>query len=149
VSDALAKLFRHGHFGAMIATLRRKAGNLLRLPGFTIGWLVPTWLLMGVFALALRILPIRRLAPAFGHGIGATAVVPCLPLQRMGRAIAIKQLVDLAARHAPFRSDCFPQALVAVTLCRLFGLPFAMHFGVRRAEGHAEERGTLAAQPGW
>jgi len=86
---------------------------------------------MGLFALALRLLPIRRIAPLFGQGIGATAYVPLLPPAQRGRAGDLKQVIDVTARYAPFRSDCFPQALVAVTLCRLFRLPFAMHFGIR------------------
>jgi len=129
----------------VIASLRRKFGRLRQLPVFVLVWLPPTWILMGLAALALRLVPIRRLAPLFGRGIGAVGFVPLLPRTRRRRADEVRRTIALAARYAPFRSNCFPQALVAQAFCRLYRLPFAMHFGVRAAgAGEAGE----AANPG-
>lgn len=124
----------------MIVVLRRKFMSLVRLPAFVLAWLLPAWILMGLAALALRLVPVRRLAPLFGRGIGAVGFVPLLPAARWRRADEVRRTIALAARYAPFRSNCFPQALVAQALCRLFRLPFAMHFGVRTAQ-----EGGLAA----
>lgn len=112
----------------------------MRLPLLVLAWLVPAWLLMLLAALALRLVPIRKLATWFGHGIGAAAYMPLLPLERRTCAAQLRRVVALAARYAPLRSDCFPQALVAQLLCRCHRLPFALHFGARTEPG-----GRLAA----
>jgi len=129
----------------MIAVLRRKFGSLVRLPTFVLIWLLPAWVMMGLAALALRLVPVRRLAPLFGRGIGAVGFVPLLPPARRDRADAVRRTILLAARYAPFRSNCFPQALVAQAFCRLFRLPFAMHFGVRTGRTSEAERAQFAA----
>ena len=40
--------------------------------------------------------------------------------------------VRLAARHTPWRSECYPQALTARVLLGLAGIPHVVSFGVRR-----------------
>ena len=40
-----------------------------------------------------------------------------------------------AARHVPWRADCFPQAIAARMLLRRHGLPSIIHIGVTRDEG--------------
>ncbi|WP_157217184.1 lasso peptide biosynthesis B2 protein [Flavisphingomonas formosensis] len=129
----------------MIVVLRRKLMSLVRLPAFVLAWLLPVWIMMGLAALALRLVPVRRLAPLFGRGIGAVGFVPLLPPARRRRADELRRTIELAARYAPFRSNCFPQALVAQALCRLFRLPFAMHFGVRKARAGEAATAGLAA----
>jgi hypothetical protein len=38
----------------------------------------------------------------------------------------------VAARHTPWRSECYPQALAARVLLTLAGVPHVVSFGVRR-----------------
>ncbi len=47
--------------------------------------------------------------------------------QQIGRA------VRLAARYTPWDSNCFAQAVAARALLGLYGVPYALFFGVKRA----------------
>ena len=44
----------------------------------------------------------------------------------------IGRAVRLAARYTPWDSNCFPQAVVARLLLGLYGIPYALFFGLRR-----------------
>jgi hypothetical protein len=45
----------------------------------------------------------------------------------------IGRTIRLAARYAPWQANCFAQAIVAAFLLRLYGLPYSVFFGLRRA----------------
>ena len=114
--------------------MRAKLRTLRALPTFTLAWLLPAWAAMGAAALALRILPFGRLARLFGPNIGAVGYVPiATPLQQR-RAAAIRAAVAVAAAYSPLRSDCVPQALVGLLLCRLHRVPAALHIGAAFCE---------------
>lgn len=48
------------------------------------------------------------------------------------RARQIGQTVRLAARYTPWDSNCFPQAVAARLLLGLYGVPYAIYFGLMR-----------------
>jgi hypothetical protein len=97
--------------------------------------LIAAWGLIGLAAALLRLLPFRRLAPLLGMPIGAVACLPLASKRQLYRAHAVRRAILRAARVAPFRSDCLPQAIVAAVLCRVLGVPAATHLGVRLDEG--------------
>lgn len=96
------------------------------------------WMLIGLSALALRVLPFRYLAPLLGKPIGAVACVPLASDAQIERARMVRRALRRAAQLAPFRADCLPQAFAAATLCRMLRVPAAIHLGMR-IEGIASE----------
>lgn len=111
-------------------TVARKLANARRHSPFVLLWVMPAWILIGLSAAALALVPFRRIAPWLGVNLGAVAFKPdCTPAQRR-RALRLARTIDLAARNALFRADCFPQALTARMLCALWRVPCAMHLGV-------------------
>lgn len=110
--------------------LARKLRTLRGLPWPVIGWLVPAWLMIGLSAAAIAVVPFRRLAALFGRGVDSGSPMPTLDSAQQQRAAMIGRTVALAARYAPFRSDCYPRALAAALMCRLWRLPYALYFGL-------------------
>lgn len=44
----------------------------------------------------------------------------------------IGRLIAMTSRYTPWDSNCFPQAVVARLLLGLYGIPYALYFGLRR-----------------
>ncbi|MDP1738009.1 MAG: lasso peptide biosynthesis B2 protein [Caulobacter sp.] len=115
---------------AGLSATQRKLATALRLPLFVWLWLPPATMAMAMASLAIRCVPFRRLAQGFGQDVGAGAVEQSAGRRRSERALLIRQIITTVGGNAPFRSDCFPQALVAILLCRIYRLPYALYFGV-------------------
>jgi hypothetical protein len=112
-----------------VAVLERKLTTMTRQP-LSVLILVPCcWLLIALSDLAILAIPFRRLAPLTGNALGTAATVPLANARQQGRARIIGRAITIAARAAPFRSNCYPQALTAITLCRVFRVPTALFFG--------------------
>ena len=88
------------------------------------------WLAIGVSAAVIATRSFRRYAFWLGHNAGAVALVPLADAEALCRARLIAAAVGIASRNAPFRSNCLPQAMAAIYLCRRAGVPYAMHLGV-------------------
>lgn len=98
--------------------------------------LVAAWSLLGLSRLAILLLPftvVRRALGEHRHPSNATdrPTEPLAPLT-LHRARRIGAIVQLAARHTPWRSECYPQALTARALLGLARVPHVVSFGVRR-----------------
>lgn len=113
------------------AAIVRKLRSAARSPAFVKLWVLPAWGLIGLASLAIVILPFRRIAPWLGHNLGTAAVTPHPPRAAVERAAQIAMTIAIAAKYAPFRSDCLPQAMVAAALCRLYSIPYALHLGCK------------------
>lgn len=107
----------------------RKIAEYFRQTGFVRAWLFPVWLLLGLARLIILVVPFRRYANFLGCRYGHALWVPLPSPAGVARARAISQVVRLTARHTPWRSNCFPQAMVARLLLRLYGVPHAVYFG--------------------
>lgn len=117
----------------MIRRLSRKLKSFGALPLFTKLWLLPVWVMLAIARAAVLLLPFRRIAPLLGADRGTAAHVPLLPPVGQDRALVIGRTVRLAAAYAPWQANCFAQAIVAAILLRLYGLPYTIFFGLRRA----------------
>lgn len=122
----------------------RKLATFAQLPVFVLLWLVPAWAMIGLASLAILLVPFRRLAPIFGRNIGPVAFVPMTSPAQAARAHKIATAIAVAAKYAPFRSNCYPQAIVAHVLCRLYRIPYALHFGARIEAAPGEASGLKA-----
>jgi hypothetical protein len=108
----------------------RRIRTFWRLPRFVKLWLVPVWAMIGLASAAIALVRFRRLVSGLGRNLGASAYVPLATPAQIARALEINTVIGTAARYAPFRSNCYPQAIVAQILCRLYAIPYALHFGV-------------------
>ncbi len=95
-------------------------------------WLVPAWLGLGLASLAIALVAFRQIAPRLGSycGLERPDVTTSIGQERRARQIA--RTVQLAARYAPWRADCYPQAIVARLLLGFYRLPYCLSLGLRR-----------------
>ena len=112
--------------------LLRRSRHFLALPLFTRLWFVPAWLLLGMSRGLILIISFRRLAALLGTLHQGGPWVPLLDERQQAMALQLKRVVRLAARYTPWTSNCFPQAVVARVLLGIYGIPFALCFGVAR-----------------
>ena len=92
------------------------------------------WFLLGFARLLIVLLPftvVRRLLGENQSEPGRQPAPTLDPVQQV-RAAHIGRIVEAAAAHAPWRSDCYPQALTARTFLALRRIPHVVSFGVRR-----------------
>lgn len=92
------------------------------------------WFLLGFSRLLIVLVPftvVRRLLGENQARPGQQDPVAVDPEQHF-RAAHIGRIVEAAAAHAPWRSDCYPQALTARTFLAARRIPHVVSFGVRR-----------------
>jgi hypothetical protein len=99
---------------------------------FLLAWLPPAWVLLGLCRLALLVVPLGRLAPRLGVPARNAPWVPLVCPRGRWQAARLGRAVRLAARLAPWRADCMPQALCARLLLGLLGIPCGLYLGVAR-----------------
>lgn len=116
------------------ARLLRMFGGFVAMPLKDKALLLVAWCLLGFAAALLLFTPFRRLAPLLGKSLGAVAYVPTTNAQQAVRAQLVRTGILRAARIAPFRADCLPQAFAAALMCRMLGVPASVHLGVRLDE---------------
>jgi len=110
-----------------------RARNFLRRSRFEKLWFLPTLLLLGLSRLAIKTIPFRYFAHRLGRHNGITVWIPILSPLSEARALSIARVVQLAACHTPWESNCFPQAITARMLLGLYGIPYSLFFGVQIA----------------
>ena len=111
--------------------LLAKAQNFGRRPRFVQLWFVPLWLLLGVARLAIALLPFASIAGWLGEKNQPGASARPIGLVQRRRVELIASSIRVTARTTPWTSDCYPQAIVAAMLLRLYNLPYRLTFGVR------------------
>jgi len=98
---------------------------------------MPVWCMLGVSRLVVLTIPFRRLAVVLGKRQGLEPWVPILSNAQALRALQIGRVVRAMARRTPWDSNCFAQAITARLLLGLYGLPYALYFGLMRDAGSA------------
>lgn len=114
--------------------LLRKGASFFHLSLWMQLWFLPTWILLGIAKMVIFTMTFRRLAERLGIATGVDPWVPLLSPLQESRALRIGRVVRLAARYTPWDSNCFPQAVVARLLLGLYGVPYALFFGLSRAQ---------------
>lgn len=124
----------------MLLTMRRKLRAARKQPLIVLGLFPIAWIAIGLAAMVLMLVPFRKIAPLLGQNCGAVALSPLGNSSTDAWALWIGQAIQLASRNSPFRADCLPQALAAVALCWLAGLPTALHLGSTVPRAGAEKQ---------
>ena len=95
-------------------------------------WALPVWLGLGFASLMIVAVPFKYIAPRLGINCGTTKPVTTLSGAGTKRASQIGRTVKLAASYAPWRADCYPQAIMARLLLGIYRLPYTVSMGLRR-----------------
>ena len=118
----------------MSRLLARKFRSMRDQSAFTLFWLFPTWLLLGLYRALILTLPLKRMAPFYGEDLGVENWVPLANPAQIRRACAIRSTISIAAKYCPWTANCYPKALAARTLLRLYPVPHAIYFGLARSD---------------
>jgi hypothetical protein len=96
--------------------------------------LATAWSLLGFSRLLILLLPFRLVRRLLGEHGPPDATTPGIAVTATERARAerIGVIVQVAARHTPWKSECYPQALTARVLLGLRRIPHRVCFGLRR-----------------
>jgi hypothetical protein len=90
--------------------------------------------LLALARLALRMVPVRVLDRYFSRSPDAA-----LPASNAAVVRRVRWAVTAAARRAPIKFVCFPQAITAQSMLRQRGIASTMYYGVARSrEGELE-----------
>lgn len=112
--------------------IQRRLTNFAKRDAFEKLWLLPAWLALGVASLAIACLDFRRIMPILGVPCETGKPSVAINARQAARAMQVGSTVKLAARFAPWWSDCYPQAIVARWLLGIYRLPFTLSMGVKR-----------------
>ncbi len=110
-------------------SIDRKIKTAQALPRLAKFWFVPALFMLGICNIVIILFPYRTISRFFGHNIGPVAVMPMASSQQEKTASAIGQVVRIAAGYTPWRSDCLRQAMLAIFLCKIYAVPYALHLG--------------------
>lgn len=128
----------------MIEVIRRKFVAARQQPPLFYFWLVPAWLLLGLSRLVIVTVSFRRFAHGLGMHDGLAPRTPLATADQEMRARAIGTAIKVAAKYAPWRANCFPQAITARLILGLYNIPYALFFGVM-SNRQEEDSGDLKA----
>jgi len=94
--------------------------------------MVPAWLMTGLARLLVRLVPFRLFAQGLGTHHGVSAFIPLLDDKRQAHALSIGRAVRMSSTLAPWNANCQAQAIAARCLLGLFGVPYAVFYGVSK-----------------
>lgn len=100
--------------------------------------LLAVWSLLGLCRLVIVLLPFRTIRHLLGEDRATEPTdsisppPPALSPVETARAHRMGQMILVASRHTPWRSECYPQALTARILLGLRRIPHRISFGLRR-----------------
>lgn len=96
--------------------------------------LAGAWFLLFLSRVLIAVLPFTLVRRLLGENHAVSDPLPPVDLDPVqhARAVHIGRIVQVAAAYAPFRSDCYPQALTARVLLAVCRIPHLVSFGVRR-----------------
>lgn len=125
-------------FELFLKAIPRKLGSLFRQPRFILFWLVPVWIALGICRFVILTIPLRFIYRCYGQDGSLSSKAPPISLSKQARARQIRDVVALAARYTPWKSQCYPQALVAHLALSICQIPHVLYFGLRKVDGEAE-----------
>ena len=101
-------------------------------------WLIPAWFLLGLSRFVIITLTFKRFAHWLGLHDGLAPRTPLATVKQEMRARAISSAIIVASKYAPWKANCFPQAITARLILGLYDIPYALFFGLMRSKQQAE-----------
>ena len=117
--------------------LRRKLITFARQSRLSQMLLLPAWCLTGLAQAIVLIFAFKSYAPALGRYAGLSAVIPLAEDRNYRAALSIGRAVRMASTLTPWQANCQAQAIAARCLLGLFGVPYAVFYGVANAPEQA------------
>ncbi|MFM2480631.1 lasso peptide biosynthesis B2 protein [Celerinatantimonas sp. YJH-8] len=108
--------------------------RFLRQPLFIQLWAIPVWLLLGLSKLCIFQVSFKQLAIRLGDYQADQFWVPLITRKQIQRARLIGRLVQGVAPYTLWDSNCFPQAVTAQLLLRLYRIPSALYLGLAKTQ---------------
>ena len=106
-------------------------------------------MLLATMRLLLRLRPFKLVAQRLGRIVSpaeARAATPPASAEQISLAADISWAVTRAARDAPFRAVCLPQAMTARVMLARRGVPSVLHYGATtQGEAAIEAHAWLSA----
>jgi len=128
----------------MIKTMKRKFVTATQMPPLFYLWLIPAWFLLGLSRFVILTVTFKRFAHWLGMHDGLAPRTPLTTADQQMRARAISSAIAVAAKYAPWKANCFPQAITARLILGFYDIPYALFFGVTRSK-QPEDLGELKA----
>ncbi|WCN08577.1 lasso peptide biosynthesis B2 protein [Marinomonas mediterranea] len=112
-----------------INQLKSKINTFLKLSLLEKVWLFFLYPLSGLARALILTLKYKRLSTYFGFYLrNAQLSIPTTEAQKI-RALRIGKTVELCSRYTFWESKCLVQAIMAITLLKLYRIPYVMHLG--------------------
>lgn len=97
------------------------------------------FVLLALFRVALRIVPVRRILASICRSRATDPAQKNAPgegidLATRDVALRVRWAVEAVSRNAPARFVCFPQSLAGYTMLRRRGVPGTIVYGVARSD---------------
>lgn len=109
--------------------------------------LVAAWSLLGFTRLVVLCLPYRVVRRLLGDRPHHDSACVDLSATQSARAARIGVIIQVAARHTPWRSECYPQALTARLFLGARRIPHRVSFGLRRDGDRLAAHAWVTAGP--
>lgn len=125
-----------------------KIYTCLHMPPKHILFFIINFILCGIARVAIKTLPLRRLARYFGRFQKTLTISTLISQHQYQQARLIGQSVRLAAQYTPWDSSCLTQAMVAKFWCRFYRIPYIFYIGfkpsVDEVSGYAAHAWVMA-----
>lgn len=101
---------------------------------------------LGVAYIAIHTMHFKRLVRSLGEAHGTAPLIPLVNPSQWQRAKRVGWVVQTAARHTPWPSNCFAQALTSAWLLKRLKVAFGVYFGLaKQADEHNADDARLDA----
>ena len=113
-------------------TPRGPLRRFFALPTFFKVMFLPTWISLGLARIIVLTIPFRFVASTLGYHTSVYPAIPLVDKQATIRARQISRLIIGTAKYCPWDANCFAQALTARLFLKIFDIPHAICFGLKR-----------------
>lgn len=94
-----------------------------------VAWFCIAAVALMICKLSIMLLPFKQVVKWYG---GTEMSVEDLTLKQLARARRLRYVIEKCAHACPWRCVCYEQALAAMMMARLLGIPMVMHYGIKR-----------------
>ncbi len=115
------------------SVLLQKTRSALKLPLREQLWFTFLYPLSGFIRLSMLCLPMRVNHRYYGKHYGNYRLSALVSERQRHTAWRIGRICELVSRYTPWESKCLVQAIMAITVLRLYRIPYVLYLGVKPA----------------